>query len=116
MARPESPTTVELIRGHRVLVSWPLPALRPDLSIIGELAHLQLAARRCGCSIRLRAPSARLAQLLEITGLDLVVATIVELGVEPGGEAEGGCAGGGGGDESGASAPPQEPPDLPSPP
>ena len=114
MPLPESPTTVELVGGLRVLASWPLAASRPALSVIDELARLQLVARRCGCRIRIRAPSARLAQLLEIMGLDLVVATIDEPGVEARGGAEDGWAGGGGGDKSGASALPQEPPDPPS--
>jgi hypothetical protein len=41
----------------------------PDLALVEALARLQLAARRDGCSIRLRDPCAELAALLELAGL-----------------------------------------------
>jgi hypothetical protein len=89
MPQPESATMVELMSGPRVLASWPLTTSRLDLSVIDELARLQLEARRRGWSIRLRTRCRRLAELLNVTGLDRVVATIEVLGVEVDGEAEG---------------------------
>jgi hypothetical protein len=94
------------------VASWPLDLdWPPDLAVINELARLQLAARRLGCSIRLRNACPELWDLLELAGLVGVVsnagvvteAAVVspcpfglveeaepELGVEMGREAEGG--------------------------
>jgi len=93
MPQPESATMVELMSGGKVLASWPLGTSRVDLSVIDELARLQLEARRCGWSIRLRTRCRRLAELLEVTGLARVVA-IVQLGGEVDREPEGGEQGG----------------------
>ena len=41
----------------------------PDVEVLDALARLQLTARRAGSSIRLRAVSADLRDLLELTGL-----------------------------------------------
>jgi hypothetical protein len=78
-------TVVVLVRDNAEVASWPLvlPA-RPDLSVVDELARLQLAARRLGCSIRLRDGQGDLWGLLDLTGL----------GVEVGGKPEGGEQGG----------------------
>ena len=71
---------VVLVRGDAELASWPLVRRgRPDLSMVDELARLQLAARRMGCSIRLHQACPSLADLLDLVGL----------GVEVGREAEG---------------------------
>ena len=70
-----------LVRGDAELGSWPLVMKgRLDLSVVDELARLQVAAHRVGCAIRLRYISAELWELLDLVGL----------GVEVGGEAEGG--------------------------
>ena len=45
----------------------------PDFGVLDALARLQLTARRAGSSIRLRAVSADLWDLLELTGLRGVV-------------------------------------------
>lgn len=62
---------------------------RPDLSVVDELARLQLAARRLGCSIQLRHPSGPLGDLLALAGLAEVIAgsegperSVVEVGRE----------------------------------
>lgn len=50
--------------------SWPLTSSgRVDLALVEELARLQLAARRLGCSIRLHEPPRQLTELLILTGL-----------------------------------------------
>ena len=49
-------------------------ALPADLTTIDVLARLQLAARRCGCELRLWHASAELRSLLELAGLDEVLA------------------------------------------
>lgn len=41
---------------------------RPDLALLDALARLQLAARRLGCSIRLRNPCPELCELLDLVG------------------------------------------------
>ena len=106
---------VVLLRGDAELASWPLlcPG-RPDLSVVDELARMQLAARRLGCSIWLRDACVELSALLELAGLADVVMTRPErpsertigperppertIGperrLEVGGEAEGGEQGG----------------------
>lgn len=81
MARRALAATVVLLRGDVEVASWALAGpRRPDLSTVDELARHQLAARRLGCSIRLREAGDDLWELLELVGLR----------VEVGGEAEGG--------------------------
>lgn len=73
--------TVVLRRGNEELTSWPLPWRRPvGLEVVDELARLQLHARRLGCSVRLRGAGPELMELLALVGL----------GIEVGGEPEGG--------------------------
>jgi hypothetical protein len=56
--------------------------LAPTLATIDVLARLQLAARRAGCQLRLRGPSAELCELVRLAGL------AGALGVEACGEPE----------------------------
>jgi hypothetical protein len=78
------------MRGDAELASWPLAeGGRPDLSVVDELARLQLAARRLGCSIRLRNACGHLWDLLDLAGLAHVVTRIGGLVVEVAGEPEG---------------------------
>jgi hypothetical protein len=58
----------------------------PDLAVVEELARLQLAARRLGCSVRLRGACVELFGLLDLLGLSEVAGLCREVG----GEAEGG--------------------------
>jgi hypothetical protein len=84
-------TTVVLVCGDAEVASWPLGGgTRCDVSLIDELARLQLAARRLGCSIRLREPCGQLWELLDLAGLTDVVTSAGGLVVEVGGETEGG--------------------------
>ena len=56
------------------VATWPLEGTdRPDMAAVDELARLQLAARRAGCSIRLRDVSDDLRALLDLVGLLQVV-------------------------------------------
>ena len=72
---------VVLVLGDVEVASWPLWAGgRPGLSTVDELARLQLAARRLGCSLQLRDARPELWELLDLVGLR----------VEVSGEAEGG--------------------------
>ena len=57
-----------LVAGSADVASWPLAA-DVDLQIVGELARLQLKARRVGFSIELRDLSRELGELLELLGL-----------------------------------------------
>lgn len=47
-----------------------LDGRRVDLALVDELGRLHLAARRAGATMVLRQPSPRLAELLELVGLD----------------------------------------------
>jgi hypothetical protein len=74
---------VVLTRGGVEVASWPLAADAPlDLSVLDDLARLQLAARRLGCTVHLRGACAELTELLAFVGLAEVVA------LQVGGEAE----------------------------
>ncbi len=87
---------VVLVRGDVEVASWPLASGgRPDLAVVDELARWQLAARRLGCAIQLRAAGAELVELLELVGLGAVVTGVAGLGPEAGGQAEGGEQAGG---------------------
>ena len=66
-------------RGGAEVARWPL--VRPDaadLSVVDGLARLQLAARRLGCSIRVRDACDELKGLLELVGLDDVLEVVGE--------------------------------------
>ena len=87
---------VVLARDGVEVASWPLEVHGPvDLSVVDDLARLQLAARRLGCSIKLRDPSGELTALLAFLGLARAIAgstgPILEAVVlQVVGEAEGG--------------------------
>jgi ABC-type transporter Mla MlaB component len=62
------------VREGNELARWPLRSLRrPDLSLVDDLARLQLDARRLGCSIRVEGACADLRSLLELVGLTAVI-------------------------------------------
>jgi hypothetical protein len=86
---------VVLVRGGAEVASWPLPeGPSPDLSVIDRLARLQLAARRLGCSIRLRDAPGRLRELIDLAGLSGIVTGADDLATgvtaEPAGRPAGG--------------------------
>lgn len=81
-----------LVSGDATTVCGCLPDDRLDLTVVNELARLQLAARRLGCSIVLRGVGVRLAELLDFAGLTDVLPT--EGGREVSGKSEGGEQGG----------------------
>jgi hypothetical protein len=88
--RQPATTTVVLMRGDEEVAEWTVACDGPpDLAVIDQLARWQLAARRLGCTIRLRRPSRQLGELLDLSGLAEVVACVGGLVVEVGGEAEG---------------------------
>jgi hypothetical protein len=73
--RGDSDAIVVLARDGVEIVCWPLPGCRrPDMALVDELAQLQLAAGRLGCSIRLRDACAELVELLDLVGLAVVLA------------------------------------------
>ena len=74
---------VVLICDNAELATWPLLCpLGLDLSVVDELARLQLEARRQGCAIWLRHACPDLVGLLRLAGLSDVL--------QVGGQAEGG--------------------------
>lgn len=80
-----------IVRDGVEVASWPMAGTGcADLTVVDDLARLELAARRLGCSIRLRDPGPRLLGLLDLVGLAHVVPRAGGLRVEAGGEAEGG--------------------------
>ncbi|MGH3974799.1 MAG: hypothetical protein ACRDS9_15935 [Pseudonocardiaceae bacterium] len=79
---------VVLIRGDAEVASWPLVGRdRPAFAVLDELARWQLAARRLGCSIRLRDACVELLELLDLVGLSEVVT--IDHGAPP--EGDGRC-------------------------
>ena len=72
---PQDPTPcVVLVRGDAEVACWPLPAGRhPDISLVDQLARLQLAARRLGYMIRLRDAPGELRELIDLAGLSEIV-------------------------------------------
>jgi hypothetical protein len=67
---------VVLVRGGAEVACWPLPAgQNPDLWAVDQLARLQLAARRLGCSLRLRGAPSRLRELIDLAGLSDILTT-----------------------------------------
>ncbi|MCA1692451.1 MAG: hypothetical protein LC733_09710 [Actinobacteria bacterium] len=81
---------VQVFDGDVVVATFPIAGLaRPDLCVVDALARLQLAAVRCGCSIRLRDASEELCGLLELVGLADVIPGAPGLSLEAGGETEG---------------------------
>lgn len=92
---------VVLVCGDAEVACWPLPAGQgPDLWVVDQLARLHLAARRLGCSLRLRGAPSQLRELIDLAGLgDIVTDAAVPVRRDPGGPAggpdEGGSAAGG---------------------
>jgi hypothetical protein len=67
---------VVLVRGDAEVACWPLPAGQiPDLWVVDRLARLQLAARRRGCSLRLRGAPTQLRELINLAGLSDILTT-----------------------------------------
>lgn len=65
---------VVLVRGDTEVACWPLPAgQNPGLWVVDQLARLQLAARRLGCSLRLRGAPSQLRELIELAGLSGII-------------------------------------------
>ena len=65
---------VVLVRDGEELAQWPLLVRDGvDLSLVDELARLQLAARRLGCAIELRDACPELLDLLDLVGLRVEV-------------------------------------------
>jgi hypothetical protein len=94
VSRGEVKATVVLVHGGAEVASWPLPTQgRADVSLVDELARLQLAARRLGCSIRLRGACSEVSDvldLLDLVGLAEIIGRIGGLVVEVSGEPKGG--------------------------
>lgn len=89
--RGDTGARVVLVRGDVEVASWPLAGWdHPDLAVVDELARWQLAARRLGCSIRLRGTCVELWELLDLLGLGEVVSGGAGLRREAGRQAEGG--------------------------
>lgn len=82
--------TVVLARDGVELTRWELVIERaPDLAFVDELARLQLAASRRGCTIAVPDACARLAALLDLVGLaELLLGSRTALGREVGREPE----------------------------
>jgi hypothetical protein len=73
--RPEGDAIVVLAVGGTEVASWPLiGSSHPDLSVIDNLAHLALMARRRGGVITVRGAGPQLLRLISFVGLDDVVA------------------------------------------
>jgi hypothetical protein len=69
-----STAVVVLVTGRGELVVGQIYGRRPDLTLVDGLARLQLSALRLGCSVRLRGVCAELRGLLDLVGLDDLLA------------------------------------------
>lgn len=88
-AGERSGAVVVLLGGDGVeVVVGRVPGRRPDLALVEALARLHLEARRRGCSIRVRAPSRELCELLDLVGLGGLVAPPGDLVLDMGRQAE----------------------------
>ena len=86
---------VVLARAGVEIVSWPLEVHGPvDLDVVDDLALLQLAARRMGCSIKLRDTCCELTALLGFLGLAKAIGASTGPVLQVVGKAEGGEEGG----------------------
>jgi ABC-type transporter Mla MlaB component len=66
---------VVVLRGDAEVACWRLLAgCHPDISVVDDLARLQLGARRLGFSIRLRDAPSELLELIDLVGLSEIVA------------------------------------------
>jgi ABC-type transporter Mla MlaB component len=73
-AVPGTDAVAVVVRDGEVIARWPLSSLRrPDLTAVEDLARLQLAARRLGCSVRVEGACAELRGLLDLVGLEAVL-------------------------------------------
>jgi hypothetical protein len=89
--RRDTTPTVVLVRGGIEIACWPFVGDDGgDLAFVDEVARLQLAARRLGCTLRLRGVAGELWELLDLAGLARVVSRSGGLVVEVGGQPEGG--------------------------
>jgi hypothetical protein len=70
--QPAAALVVVVDDGTELVVGHMGPA-RPDLTCIGALARLQLAAHRCGWALVVRDPHPQLGPLLELCGLAGVI-------------------------------------------
>ena len=78
---------VVLVRGGTEVACWPLPpGQNPDVWMVDQLARLQLAARRLGCSLRLRGAPSQLRELIDLAGLSGILTT-EPVSRDPGGPA-----------------------------
>jgi hypothetical protein len=78
---------VVLVRGRAEVACWPLPpGQNPDFWMVDQLARLQLAARRLGCSLRLRGAPSQLRELIDLAGLSDILTT-EPVSRDPGGPA-----------------------------
>jgi hypothetical protein len=70
VGRQGADAIVVLSRDGAELASWPLAgSASPTLAVVDELARLYLAARRAGCTIRLRGLGTELWELLDLVGM-----------------------------------------------
>jgi hypothetical protein len=68
--RRDAQTTVVIVRDGAEVASWRLVQQdRPALAVVDELARLHVAARRLGCTVRVRNAWAELLELLDLAGL-----------------------------------------------
>ena len=75
--------SVVIGHGDGELTSWPLESSEDaDLALVDELAQMMLMVRRAGYTMWLRNPGPRLAQMLDLVGLQAT------LSVEVAGQAE----------------------------
>lgn len=88
---PDVVAVVVLTCGAIEVTSWPLTVRGSvDVSLVDDVARLHLAARRLGCTVRLRHACPELSELLELAGLAKIEAGGSELGLQARGKAESG--------------------------
>lgn len=77
MSANRSRPTVEIVDDGVAFAAWEVDGIGPiDLHVVDSLARMQLAVQQLGWSVRVRNPCTALRALIDLAGLDEVIALV----------------------------------------